>query len=111
MIKGKLRYLGISVLVFLALLAFWVFYLGDLYDSMLLTRQGDEIVAKIESFRKERGRLPDSLEEIGLQETESGFGPWYEKKDELNYEVFFSRGFDYSKVYDSNSKKWEDIYQ
>ena len=33
-------------------------------------------------------------------------GPYYEKKDSVNYIIYFSIGFDEVKIYYSETKKW-----
>jgi hypothetical protein len=37
-----------------------------------------------------------------------GEGPYYEKKDSLNYVVFFNIGFDNTKTYYSETKEWKN---
>lgn len=38
-------------------------------------------------------RLPNTVADLGIVE-QMGEGPYYEKKDSLNYVVFFNIGFD-----------------
>jgi hypothetical protein len=33
-------------------------------------------------------------------------GPYYEKKDSVNYIIYFNIGFDEAKIYYSETKKW-----
>ncbi len=70
-------------------------------------KQGLELVSKIEEYRQHNNRLPDNFSELGLIEP-MGEGPYYEKKDSLNYIVFFNIGFDNTKTYYSQTKKWKD---
>ena len=37
-----------------------------------------------------------------------GQGPYYKKVDSLNYNVYFTTGFDSYFLYDSKTKKWKD---
>ena len=67
--------------------------------------EGNEIVAKIELFKKENGRLPSSLSELGIKETEEG-PIYYEKKDNSNYILWFGAELGESVTYDSSTNKW-----
>ncbi|MRI63205.1 hypothetical protein EDM00_04245 [Ornithobacterium rhinotracheale] len=69
--------------------------------------QGEELINKIEIFRSEHNRLPNSVNELGLVEPMNE-GPYYEKKDSLSYIIYFNIGFDNTKTYSSKTKKWQD---
>ena len=72
-----------------------------------IKKEGNEVIAKIESFKKDNGRLPESLEEVGIVVTEGG--PFYTKKDSSRYILDAPWGFDSkSLVYDSATQKWEE---
>ncbi len=71
-----------------------------------LIKEGNEIVGKIESFRKDKGRLPDSLSEIGIKETEEG-PIYYAKKSDTKYVLWFGAELGESVSYNSDTKKWE----
>lgn len=71
-------------------------------------RQGNEVVAKVEKFRNENGRLPGNLREIGIVETESG-PVFYEKKSETKYIIWFGKELGESATYDSDTKKWSNL--
>ncbi len=73
-----------------------------------LIKQGNEIVSKIESFRKDKGRLPDSLSAVGIEEKEEG-PIYYEKRGEARYLLWFGTELGESVTYDSESKKWEPL--
>ncbi|MGA9768378.1 MAG: hypothetical protein WBV94_05010 [Blastocatellia bacterium] len=62
---------------------------------------------RVELFRKDHGRLPDSLAEIGLPD-DMVTQPFYNKRGDSSYEVYYTFGFDDSLVYHSDLKKWED---
>jgi hypothetical protein len=72
--------------------------------------EGNALVEKIETFKTKNGRLPNSLEDIGMEEKD-GDVVYYTKKDSLHYIVFFGVSMDESKIYFSDSKRWEDRYR
>ena len=71
-----------------------------------LVKKGEELVAKIENFREEKGRLPNSLKELGIEEKEEG-PLHYAKRGESAYVVWFGTTVGESVAYDSRSKKWQ----
>jgi len=68
--------------------------------------KGNEIVIKVENFRNKNGKLPNSLSEIGVAETESG-PIYYEKKSESRYVLWFGKELGESVTYDSETKQWK----
>jgi hypothetical protein len=70
-----------------------------------LVRAGGEIIAKIESFKKENRRLPESLTEVGVEEKDEG-PIYYERKSETKYVLWFGMELGESVTYDSESRKW-----
>ncbi len=68
--------------------------------------KGNETAAQIEKFRKEKGRLPNSLNEIGIEEKEEG-PIYYEKKSESRYVLWFGKELGESVTYDSDTKEWK----
>ena len=60
----------------------------------------------IEAFKKEKGRLPEDLAEIGVEVSEGG-PVFYEKKNSSSYKIWGAIGFDKSFVYDSETQKWK----
>lgn len=84
-------------------------YLFTLYLSdVKLKKEGNAIVEKIENYRQVNNHLPNSLNDIGIEETEKG--PWfYEKKSETEYNLLYPIGFDKSKQYFSKTKTWKDL--
>ena len=76
------------IISFIFLLIFSVsFFLVNCNSNEKFT-QGNEVVSKIENFRKVKGRLPNSLTEIGIEETESG-PIYYKKESETKYTLWF----------------------
>ena len=66
----------------------------------------NEIVAKIEQFKKSRGRLPDRLSDIGINENESC--PCYCKTSTDSYMVWYGTTLGESDTYDSRTTKWSE---
>ncbi len=93
----------IVTIIFVVLAAF--FTLKKFADARI-EKEGNAIVAKIENFKTSNGRLPESLSEIGVEETESG--PWFYSMKDGNYTVYYPLGFDESKTYDSSTREWQD---
>ena len=77
------------------------------YREEKLIKAGNILVNKIESFRIKNGNLPTSLSDIGVKESEGG-PLFYEKRDSINFMVWFGTSLGESKTYYSNSKKWEE---
>ena len=75
--------------------------------TMLLKYQAGEICKQIEEFRSKSGRLPDSIEEMGIPEKEEG-PIYYKKKSSTNYILWFGEGLGSSCVYDSKTKTWRE---
>lgn len=74
--------------------------------------KGNDIIIKIEIYRKKYNRLPDSLTELGIienEDTESEFN--YNKRDSIKYVLWLGISAEESKFYYSDSKKWEDSYR
>lgn len=91
----------IKVLI-MALSIFCIFGCG--YSRKI--SQGNEIVAKIEKFKSEKGRLPNSLNEIGITESESG-PIYYKKESESKFILWFGKELGESVTYDSQTKQWK----
>lgn len=102
--KGKIILSGIIVLL---VLAFSLVLYFRYVENKKYEKQGIELVIKVEEYRKQNSRLPNSVTDLGLAEP-MGVGPYYEKKDSLNYVVFFNIGFDNTKTYYSKTKEWKD---
>lgn len=98
--------ISLSLLVVLFLLSF---VSSCNFRRNALIKQGNDVVAKVEQFKKEKGRLPDSLTELGI--TEKMEGPiYYDRKTPTEYEIWFGEELGHSVVYNSGSKKWRDQY-
>jgi hypothetical protein len=75
----------------------WLFHWQDF-------RGGTLVVKRIKSFRVERGRLPNTLEELGRNDLSNQI--FYQRVDEQNYQVWFSIALGESEVYESSTKQW-----
>ena len=92
--------------LFLPIVFVIIFILACGYGAKL--KQGNEVIAKVEKFRNESGRLPDSLSEIGIFITESG-PIYYKKQSETKYIVWFGKELGESATYDSDIKEWDNL--
>ena len=63
------------------------------------------IVARIDAFKTQSGRLPEGLQEIGLGP--DSLDVYYRKDSAEHYIVWFGTTLGESIVYDSATKKWE----
>ena len=106
MYKYILIVLGILILLF----CFWFFYLSHERERRLM-KEGYRLVEKIEEFRTMQGRLPISLEEIGVEEKEGYYALFYDVRSECNYTISFGVSIDYNKFYYSDTKTWENGYR
>jgi hypothetical protein len=70
-----------------------------------LQRQGDSLIHLIENYRLQTGKLPASLTELGVPETESG-PLYYQRKNATIYEVWFGTSLGESRTYSSLTRKW-----
>ena len=71
-------------------------------------RDADRLIAQIESFRQNRGRLPAGLSEV----SESAAGQdrfFYEKCDGTHYIVWFGTRLGESMTYDSLAHDWKEL--
>jgi hypothetical protein len=71
-----------------------------------LIKNGNELIGKIEEFRKNKGRIPDSLSEIGVEPKEEG-PIYYEKINNAKYKLWFGTVLGESVTYDSDEKSWK----
>jgi hypothetical protein len=69
-------------------------------------REGAEVVKKIEEFKSREHRLPKSLSEIGIAESEDG-PIYYRQISETRYEVWYGTSLGESVTYDSDQKTWK----
>lgn len=69
-------------------------------------RVGNQIIAKVEAFRASRGRLPETLKDVGIDDAD--LNVYYEKVSEDEYSVRFGIwSVGESESYNSRTKKWD----
>ena len=94
----------IIVIVLVAALMTLYIYLRGARDRRLMHR-GGEIVVKIEEFRSQKKRLPNSLRDFGIVDESELF---YTKWDSVNYFLWYGTNLGESMTYYSDSKGWEE---
>ena len=63
----------------------------------------EALIHKIDSFNVANNKLPESLRDINIEESMCE-GPYYNKVDSNEYEIYFSFGFDEYMIYNSKNK-------
>jgi hypothetical protein len=104
--KRKLIKIGLIIVVISIIICVLLYWLNNA-ENNYYQKRGKLLIDKIETFRQIEKRLPDNVIELGLEEPMSA-GPYYEKKDSVNYIIFFTIGFDNAKIYYSDKKEWKD---
>jgi hypothetical protein len=106
----KYRYILILVPWILVFFCISVFFYLRYERTYRLIKEGNILVEKIENFRMVHNRLPNSLNEIGVEEKQGGIDTlYYDKKSSLHYIVYFGTDLGESKTFYSDSKRWEDF--
>ena len=98
---------GFILVALLALAYLWLFGLPD-FVWLPEIHAGNRIVQKIEAYRQQHHRLPESLADVGVRDTESDKYS-YEKCSEARYIVWFGTTLGESMSYDSRTFKWEPL--
>ncbi len=94
---------GLLIVLLLLFVISTIFLCG--YSDDKYRKQGQVLIDRVESFRLQHGHLPVN-DWPDLNWEEMGVGPYYEKKTDSTYIVFFCTGFDDYYIYDSETKKW-----
>lgn len=81
------------------------------YRENKLEVEGNEIIGKIECYIKQNGTPPDSLLEVGINDCDVFFPFYYQKIGCCNYILSFSITIDESKIFYSDSDRWEYGYR
>jgi hypothetical protein len=68
-------------------------------------RIGNEVISRVDAFRKNHGYVPESLKDVGI--TDPDLRVFYQKTDDNEYIVWFGTTLGESETYNSRSKKWE----
>ena len=90
-------------LIVISMLVLAIGFLGCNYSQR---KASDEVVAKVEQFKKSTGHLPEALADIGLEENESC--PCYCKTSNDSYMVWYGTTLGESDTYDSRTKQWSE---
>jgi hypothetical protein len=91
-------------LIVVLMVVFAVALLGCYHSER---KASNEIVAKVEQFKKSSGRLPEALSEIGVKENESC--PCYCKTSNDSYIVWYGTTLGESDTFDSRSRRWSEV--
>jgi hypothetical protein len=97
-----------AVVVALVLYVAWLRYAPDKVRWRGEISRGNDLVRQIENFRSLRGRLPDSLGELGAFEENQG-KLFYEKCNRNHYIVWFGTTLGESITYDSADGRWDAL--
>ncbi len=66
---------------------------------------GEGLIEEIEVYKSINKKLPETLGDLNRPES-TGNGPYYNKIDNNQYEIFFCFGFDGDLTYNSVTRKW-----
>ncbi len=94
----------LAVVVLLTGLLIASFFLYRNYKDNDLISRGNLVIQNIEDFRQKKGRLPNSLDELGIHDDELFYNKW----DSVNYMVWYGTSLGESVTYYSDTKKWEE---
>jgi hypothetical protein len=73
-------------------------------------KSGEQIIAKIEAYKKQNGHLPNNLNDIGVIEKEEG-PIFYKKQTDTTYLIYYGGGLGESIIYNFETKQWESDHQ
>lgn len=98
------------IIVGIVIIAYAYFIHG--HRNNRLIEKGNRIASKIEKFKNIHGRLPISLEEIGVIEGDNADAIYYLRQDSTgNYMLWFGSSLGESITYYSDSGDWESTYR
>ena len=93
------KYFNVVLLLIIGLFIITaIIWLKWRFDELQMQQNAETMIRTIDSIKNETGFYPDNL--IYL-ESDSGVGPFYEKKNDSTYTVYFCLGFDEYYIYDS----------
>jgi hypothetical protein len=75
----------------------WVFYWSEVTEA-------NKIISAVDSFQAKHNYLPETLNEAGIDESDSG--PYYMKSADNTYIIWFGTTLGESATYESATKKW-----
>ena len=95
-----------AIISFLVLFLIIIFFIIPSEEEKLIDK-GNEIIKKIELYKKQADSLPINLKEIGFDYDD--LGPlYYTKIDSVYYQLWYGTSLGESVTYDSKQKKWVD---
>ena len=89
-----------------------IFFLSILISSCTDKREknGEDIYLKIVQYKKTNGRLPDKLNNIGVEEKMEG-PIYYQKQTDSTFIIYYGGGLGESIVFDPFTKEWKSDRQ
>jgi hypothetical protein len=108
MTGNKKRFIFVSCLLAIGLCGYAYFSVfgPDEFVWRDRIREGEELATRVETFRQEHHRLPESLEETGLRNPDS-LRLYYSKCNDSQYFIWFGSSLGESMTYNSVTRKWE----
>jgi len=106
----KWRWTIVAVSIIVALTAV-LYFLKIGPDEIVWVREidkGNTVVRKIEEFRQQHGRLPNSMNEVGVDPLTSN-QYFYQACDNRRYLVWFGTTLGESMTYDSEVRSWDSL--
>lgn len=97
-------------LVFLGVLLLVFFCFRTTREDKLI-KEGNILIEKIEVFRAENKKLPNTLSEIGISEKDGFDVLYYYKRDSLHYTISFPISAEEHQFYYSDTKQWEKDFR
>jgi hypothetical protein len=76
----------------------WVFDWGEV-------RRANKVIAAVNSYQAEHGRLPETLTEVGIEDPDS-LDVFYRKTSDGTYIVWFGTVLGESATYESSTRSW-----
>lgn len=103
--EGLLRACGWLFLIIVLPIASCI--AGYEFDAWQNKKEGKKVIAQIEGYKLQHGRLPASLTDIGIEEKMEE-PIYYGVEDDNGYYVYFGTTLGESTTYHSNTRKWDD---
>lgn len=94
------------IIIVILILPLVIILIGGEISTFNTESKAKRIVDKVEEFKKTNKRLPDTLADLGIQETKIG-SIYYEKLSKDHYIVWYGTVLGESTTYDSYIQKWE----
>lgn len=92
-----------TLFILLLLLALFSCSVSQSHDKR---KAAEQIISKVENFSRANGRLPDSLGDLGVPESEEG-PIYYRKLTDSTYEIWYGNGLGESVTYNSATATWQ----